>query len=116
MTDTMNLANYDETIAGARDGDLTVYLTDLDICALGRHRRMARDTLEDTSPENYDLDRALCHAGDDIDLETVRRTPTTQEEREIVIGALERIKGEDDLAMAAVARMEDDLRASLDAS
>ena len=112
MTATMNLANYDANIAGARDGDHIVYLTDLDICALGRHRIMAREMLEDTSPEDDDLGGALCQAGDDIDMETVRRTPTTQEEREIVISALERIKDEPDLSMAAVARMEDDLRAA----
>lgn len=102
-------------------GDLTVYLprdlqvplTDLAIYALGRHRRLVRDTLEDANREDNDLlDRALCQRGDDIDLELVRRTPTTREEREIVLAALERIKDEPDLSMAAVARMEDDLRAA----
>ena len=68
--------------------------------------------LEDTSPENYDLDRALCQAGDDIDLELVRRNPTTREERDIVIGALERIKGCPDLSMAAVDRAAEDMRAA----
>ncbi len=115
MTDTMNLANYDETIAGARDGDHTIYLSDLTICALERHRRMAREMLEDPArEESDDLDRTLCQCGDDIDLELVRRTPTTQEEREIVIGALERIKDEPDLSMAAVDRAAEDLRATRD--
>ena len=110
------------------DGDLTMYLprdlqipqSELAIYALGRHRRLVREMLEragatqeDASREDNDLlDRALCQRGDDIDLELVRRTPTTQEEREIVIGALERVKDEPDLSMAAVARMEDDLRAA----
>ena len=103
------------------DGDLTVYLprdlqvplTDLAVYALGRHRRMAREMLEDAGrAENDLLDRALCQRVDDIDLALVRRTPATQEEREIVLDALARIKGCSMLAAAAVAQMEDDLRAA----
>ena len=103
------------------DGDLTVYLprelrlplADLAIYALGRHRRMAREMLEDPArEESDDLDRTLCQCGDDIDLELVRRTPATQEERDIVLAALERIKGCSMLATGTVAQMEDDLRAA----
>ncbi len=110
------------------DGDLTVYLprelrlplADLAIYALGRHRRLVREMLERAGATEEDagradndlLDRALCQRGDDIDLELVRRTPATQEERGIVIAALERIKDCPMLATASVAQMEDDLRAA----
>ena len=93
--------------------NLQIPLTDLAIYALGRHRRLVREMLEDASrAENDILDRALCQRGDDIDLELVRRTSATAEERGIVLAALERIKDCPMLATAAVAQMEGDLRAA----
>ena len=94
--------------------ELQVPLEDLTIYALGRHLRLVKEAMEAPGSEEAltDLqDRALCQRSTDIDLELLRRTPTTPEEREVVLAALERVGGDPVLPMAAVARMGDDLRA-----